>query len=71
MPLEVSSHIKLFADDINIYRRMIVNQDDVGLQANIVALGEWCQKWMLSLNVVTCKVMHIGHHNQNMTYTTD
>ena len=69
MPLEVSSCVKLFADDTKLYRRILGSECDDGLQADIDALVQWSNKWLLPFNATKCKVMHMGHHNPELTYT--
>ena len=67
MPWEVSSSIKLFADDTKLYRRVPRGDDD--LQADIDALVRWSTKWLLPFNASKCTVMHIGHQNPSTNYS--
>ena len=67
MPSQVTSSIKLFADDTKLYCR--VPDDGAGLQADIDALLRWSEKWLLPFNASKCKVMHIGSNNPEHAYT--
>ena len=49
MPSQVTSSIKLFADDTKLYCR--VPDDGAGLQADIDALVRWSEKWLLPLTL--------------------
>ena len=67
MPAQVTNSIKLFADDTKLYSR--IPDGHAGLQADIDALQRWSEKWLLPFNISKCKVMHVGSHNPEHTYT--
>ena len=39
------------------------------MQKDIVSICEWMEKWLLSLNVEKCKVMHNGKKNLRYEYS--
>ena len=57
----MSGNIKLFTDDTKLYHR--VPRGENGLQADIDALVQWSERWLLPFNATKCKVMHLGHQN--------
>ena len=66
MPAQVTSTVKMFADDTKLYCRMIAETD--GLQGDIDALICWSETWLLPFNGSKCKTMHLGFHNPNHEY---
>ena len=67
LPWEVSSNVKLFADDTKVYCRVPRGRE--GLQADIDALLRWSERWLLPFNASKCKVMHLGHQNTIIKYS--
>ena len=63
----ISSPIKLYADDVLIYR-IIDNEDDCKmLQRDLDLLQTWAHKWNMSFNPVKCEFLRITN-KQNRTY---
>ena len=63
----ISSPIKLYADDVLIYR-IIDNEDDCKmLQRDLDLLQTWAHKWNMSYNPVKCEFLRITN-KQNRTY---
>ena len=69
MPQQVSSCVKLFADDTKLYRR--VTNGSTELQADIDALVKWSKEWLLPFNSTKCRVMHLGRRNAEHSYLLD
>ena len=69
MPQQVSSCVKLFADDTKLYRR--VTNGSTELQADIDALVKWSKEWLLPFNSTKCRVMHLGRQNAEHSYLLD
>ena len=44
-----------FADDVKLY-----SEDPVKLQAALIQVEDWCQKWQLSLSVEKCSILLLG-----------
>ena len=66
LPVDINSHVKIFADDTKIYNA--ANLSGV-IQADLVKLTEWSSKWLLPFNTDKCKVLHYGKTNVNVPYT--
>ncbi len=65
IPIEISSHIKIFADDTKVYNKS--NQCNI-LQDDLDKLNRWSNKWLLPFNVEKCKVIYYGKSNPNVEY---
>ena len=50
IPDLVQSNLKMFADDIKIYRAIYSTSDSLLLQQDLDKLSEWTQKWLLRLS---------------------
>ena len=55
--------VYLFADDTKVYRRIKSHDDIKQLQADIVALQQWSDKWLLRFHLEKCFVMRVGKSN--------
>lgn len=72
LPKDISSSIKLFADDCVIYREIRTNADNLALQTDLDHISSWCDAWLMKLNVTKCKAMRISRcisHNVPCDYT--
>ena len=69
MPQQVSSCVKLFADDTKLYRP--VTNGSTELQADIDALVKWSKEWLLPFNSTKCRVMHLGRQNAEHSHLLD
>ena len=38
------------------------------LQADITRLVKWSETWQMSFNIDTCKAIHLGHNNRQITF---
>ena len=68
---DLSSQMRLFADDSAIYRRIDKAEDAHELQQDLFKLQEWSSKWQMSFNVGKCKTLRItrkGKNKVNHTY---
>ena len=62
--LEMSKiKVKLFADDVKLYARIINCIDNCTLQSALDALVEWANSWQLVISIDKCCVMNIGRVN--------
>lgn len=55
----ITSTIRLFADDCTIYRPIRSKLDHQKLQEDLTKLTTWESKWKMEFNVSKCNVMHI------------
>jgi len=66
----ISTRIYLFADDAKLLKHVICDADHKALQLGLNALQDWSNKWLLKLNILTCKTVFFGRNiNKNYTYS--
>lgn len=53
----ISSGIRLFADDCVIYRPITNSSDNSALQDYLNRIQDWCNTWLMSLNVFKTKLI--------------
>ena len=58
MPDLVSSPVKMFADDMKLYRSVCQAPDVQALQRNLDLLFEWSKLWQLPFNLAKCCSLH-------------
>ena len=63
--------IRKFADDTKAARTVTNQAEQAELQLALDKLVDWSTRWGMAFNVAKCKVMHIGHTNQQRTYTME
>ena len=68
LPDVVDEQIKIFADDTKAYTPIRNVNDNLNLQKCLDSLVSWCEKWLLPFNSKKCKVLHLGHNNNNFQY---
>ena len=56
----ITSPIRLFADDCVIYRPVLCQQDHENLQNDLNTLVDWSNTWQMEFNVKKCAIMQIG-----------
>jgi hypothetical protein len=61
---DISSEIRLFADDTVLYREITSLDDHVALQHDLNTVEAWCQQNMMSLNVKKCQMMTVSRLHQ-------
>jgi len=52
--------VKLFADDMKLYVRVVSITDSTTLHKALTTLVAWADEWQLSVSVEKCCVLHIG-----------
>ena len=57
---EFNIKVKLFADDVKMYMKIINDTDIVQLQRAVTFLVDWAHEWQLSISVDKCCVLNIG-----------
>ncbi len=68
LPETVSGLIKIFADDSKIFSNVLNEELCSKLQDDLDKLCDWSNKWKLRFNATKCKVLHMGHNNENHRY---
>ena len=56
----INSTIRLFADDLVVYRQINSPDDHHILQEDLQKLVEWSKTWQMELNVDKCTIMDFG-----------
>ena len=49
-----NTKIFLYADDAKVYNVVTCDEDQKSLQRVVDKVKEWCDQWLLSLNVTKC-----------------
>ena len=52
---EISSTIRLYADDVIIYRQIDTKEDVLKLQEDLANLSQWAQDWLMHFNLSKCE----------------
>ena len=67
----VKSNILKFADDTNIFRPLVMEEDVNLLQDDLQQLQHWSKDWQMLFNADKCRSIHFGHNNSGHLYTMD
>lgn len=64
----LSSRLRLFADDAVVYRLVKSSEDQNKLQNDLEKISEWCENWQLTLNNETCEVIHMRAKRNSLNF---
>ena len=64
--LNVKSEIRLFADDILLYRTIKNPNDHELLQEDLNTLTKWAKVWLMEFNIPKCNILQISMHLANL-----
>ena len=64
LPDWVKSEVRLFADDLILYREMKTPADCDALQQDINSLCKWESTWQMKFNTSKCFIMHMTHQKR-------
>ena len=64
LPNNISSEVRLFADDCVMYRPIHDNSDVESLQQDLDKLNVWQNTWQMQFNVQKCYTLKITHSRQ-------
>ena len=53
----ISSSLRLFADDCILYRTITSSEDSIQLQRDLDSIFEWSQLWQMNFNIKKCVVL--------------
>ena len=53
----ISSTIRLFADDCIMYRTITTREETSSLQYDLDKIYDWCTTWQMQLNIVKCAIL--------------
>ena len=65
---EVTSTVRLFADDSMIYRNIKTPEDQILLHRDLLTVFNWAKTWGMSFNVKKCVHLTISNKRQPLTY---
>ena len=63
--------VKLFADDVKVYKRILCAEDHIVLQSVINKISTWAVDWNLALSVEKCCYFQIGYEDNVFSYILD
>ena len=68
LPQNISSEVRLVADDCAMYREIHNNFDQDQLQDDLDKLAQWQDEWQMQFNIKKCFVMRITHIRKPKLY---
>ena len=66
--LDPHTAVRLFADDLLMYRSIKSQDDQVKLQRDLHALGSWGERWGMKFNTKKCNIMLINNQGRPRFY---
>ena len=60
LPKDIVSSVKLYADDVLIYRTINSEQDHMILQQDLNMLQKWADTWLMTFNPTKCEFIHVN-----------
>ena len=66
--LDPKTAVRLFADDLLVYRSIVTQTDQVTLQNDLHALAAWGDRWGMKFNTKKCHTMLINNRNKPRFY---
>jgi hypothetical protein len=69
LPDNITTNVRLFADDCILYSTVAGPEDAGRLQQDLDTLTKWQTKWQMEFNPQKCYVMHITHARSPHQYT--
>ena len=64
LPNNISSQVRLFADDAIVYLSMKPNSNNTILQQDLTKLIEWENKWKMEFHPQKCQTIHITRNRK-------
>ena len=66
----VTSKIRLYADDVILYREILSAEDIIRLQKDLDIIAQWAHTWLMKLNLTKCEHLTITNKKNpiNSTY---
>ena len=63
LPLGITSHCRLFADDCLLYRQIGSKSDVDILQQDLSSLELWAETWLMQFNPIKCVVLTVSNRS--------
>ena len=73
LPSNISSNVRLFADDCVIYRQIVNDHNHISLQEDLNTFEKWQRDWQMKFNAKKCFTTRITHkqpESQNLQLQT-
>lgn len=67
--MHVSSHIRMFADDCVLYRKITNPSDQTALQNDLHRVQQWCDLWLMELNPFKCKLVSFQRQHNPLHFS--
>lgn len=68
LPRNISSRMRLFADDCIVYRTITNAADHIALQNDLNTISHWCEIWLMSLNLSKCKFVSFSRKRNTSAF---
>lgn len=69
LPNNISSCMRVFADDCILYRPIKSPDDHLILQHDLQIVSNWCEAWQMKLNSSKCKIMTFSRKTSNHSFS--
>ena len=69
LPKNITSRVKLYADDVLLYSPVTTTTDCQSLQKDLERLVQWADKWQMSFNLTKCEMIRITNRRNPVYYT--
>jgi len=67
LPTAIHNKIKLYADDVLLYSRIVSTNDCQNLQQDLDLLVQWAKRWRMSFNILKCEFLRVTNRIQFCT----
>ena len=68
LPTNLTSSVRLFADDCMLYREIHNTEDSALLQEDVNTLCTWESRWQMGFNVSKCHIMTVTHKTKPLQH---
>ena len=65
----IKSEIRLFADDILLFKTIATPNDHRILQNDLDSLTQWASNWLMEFNIPKCNILQFTTHHSKSTFT--
>ena len=66
---DIKSEIRLFADDILLFKTIATPNDHRILQNDLDSLTQWASNWLMEFNIPKCNILQFTTHHSKSTFT--
>ena len=69
MSKNITSRVKLYADDVLLYSPVSTTTDCQNLQKDLERLAQWADRWQMNFNLTKCEMIRITNRTNPVYYT--